>query len=114
MFVYEKTDDPIAKTGMLNVLHVIFVEKAATADWQTTSGILGILGNQGNKDDLLAFFTERMLPLDDTQADQLADEVLANPPRLGYLTISNALQWRLQYRRVIEKAGEAAGVERVL
>ena len=26
-------------------------------------------------------------------------------PRLGYLTISNALQWRLQYSRVIEQAG---------
>lgn len=114
VFVYEKTDDPIAKTGTLNVLHVIFVAKAATADWQTTNGILRILENQGNKDDLIGFFEDRMLPLDQTQAEQLADEVLANPPQLGYLTISNALQWRLQYGRVIEKAGEAAGVERVL
>lgn len=114
VFVYEKTDDPIEKTGTLNVLHVIFVDKSATADWQTTNGILKILDNQGNIDDLLAFFSERMLPLDEIQAEQLAQEIVANRPALGYLTISNALQWRLQYRRVIEQAGVIPGVQRIL
>lgn len=114
IFVYEKTDDPVAKTGTLNVLHVIFVDKAATADWQTTSGILKIMENQGNLDDLLAFIAERMLPVDEIQAERLAQEIMANPPQLGYLTISNALQWRLQYRRAIEQAGNVPGVERVL
>lgn len=31
---------------------------------QTTSGIKKIIDNDGNKDDLLAFFQERMLPVD--------------------------------------------------
>jgi len=114
VFVYDKTDDPVAKTGTLNVLHVIFVDKACTADWQTTSGVIKILNNQGNIDDLLAFMSERMLPVDEIQAEQLAQEIMANPPQLGYLTISNALQWRLQYRRVIEQAGKVAGVNRIL
>jgi len=52
-----------------------------------------------------------MMPLDDIQAQTLADEVLTNPPGIGYLTISNALQWRLQYRRVIQQAGEISGIE---
>ncbi|MFQ5677105.1 MAG: restriction endonuclease, partial [bacterium] len=43
----------------------------------------------------------------------LADEILVNPPEVGYLTVSNALQWRLQYSRVISMAGSAAGVERL-
>lgn len=114
IFVYEKTDDPKAKTGTLNVLHVIFVHKSATADWQTTSGILRILDNQGNLDDILAFMSERMLPVDEIQAEQLAQEIFTTRPELGYLTISNALQWRLQYRRVIEQAGSVPGIERVL
>jgi len=38
------------------------------------------------------------------EAENLADEVLRKPPQLGYLTISNALQWRLQYGR-----GDRAG-----
>jgi hypothetical protein len=70
-----------------------------------------ILDNNGNLDDILAFFAERMLPLDEIQAHTLAEEVLANPPEIGYLTISNALQWRLQYSRVIQQAGSVPGIE---
>ncbi len=113
VFVYDKIDDAQAQAATLNVLHVIFVEDRATADWQTTAGIRKILENEGNMDDLLAYFVERMLPLDEIQAEQLAQEVTTNPPPLGYLTISNALQWRLQYRRVIDQAGVVPGILRV-
>ena len=33
---------------------------------------------------------------DDIVYNDLADEILDYPPEQGYLTISNALQWRLQ------------------
>jgi len=42
------------------------------------------------------------------------DEVLRNPPEVGYLTVSNALQWRLQYSRVIEQAGKVGGILRLV
>ena len=73
-------------------------------------GIRNILDNQGNKDDLIAFFIDRNLPVDEIQAHNLADEILINPPPQGFLTISNALQWRLQYTRVIELAGYEQGL----
>ena len=111
VFVYEKSDDEQTRTGRLNILHTIYIDQSRTADFQTTSGLVKIIGNEGNIDDILAFFGERMLPLDDIQAQALAEEVLENSPRIGYLTISNALQWRLQYRRVIQQAGNATGVE---
>jgi hypothetical protein len=111
VFVYEKTDDDATRTGRLNILHTIFVDASRTADFQTTSGLAKILQNSANRDDVLAFFAERSLPIDDIQAAALADEVLANPPELGYLTISNALQWRLQYSRVIQQAGEIHGID---
>jgi hypothetical protein len=113
VFVYEKTDDQVDKTGRLDIRHTIYVDASRTADFQTTSGIVRIIENQGNKDDLLAFFSERMLPVDEIEAGNIADELLANEPQIGYLTISNALQWRLQYSRVIEKAGEVTGIARV-
>ena len=59
------------------------------------------------------FFQERMLPVDEIESGILADEVLRAPPQLGYLTISNALQWRLQYSRVIEQAGTVGGLIRL-
>ena len=114
VFVYEKTDDESAKTGNLSITHTVFVDSARTADFQTTTGLRKIVANDGNADDVVAFFQDRFLPVDDVTAQELADEILATPPEVGYLTISNALQWRLQYRRVIEKAGQIDGIQKIL
>ena len=113
VFVYEKQDDERLRTARLNVSHTIFIEKERTADFQTTSGILRLIASNANRDDILAFFAERMLPVDEIEAHTLAEEVLRNPPQIGYLTISNALQWRLQYSRAIEKAGTVTGLLRL-
>ncbi len=113
IFVYEKTDDLATSTGHLDIQHVIFVEEECTADFQTTSGIRSILDNEGNRDDLIAFMHDRMLPVDDIEAGNIAEDLLSTPPKIGYLTISNALQWRLQYRRVIDRAGSVPGVIRL-
>ena len=50
------------------------------------------------------------MPGDEIIYNELADEILNNPPEQGYLTISNALQWRLQYSRVIGLENRVAGV----
>ncbi len=113
IFVYEKTDNPVKRTALLNILHTIFVEPHRAADFQTTSGILKLLDNAANADDLVGFFAERNLPLDEIQATELAEEILKTRPNLGYLTMSNALQWRLQYGRVITEAGKVDGIIRV-
>ena len=113
VFVYEKSDDESARTGTLNVLHTIFVEAPATADYQTTLGIRQILENEGNADDLVAYFQDCNLPVDEIESRTIAEELLLKPPEIGYLTISNALQWRLQYSRVIRKAGEVEGILRI-
>ena len=113
IFVYEKTDDDARRTGNLHILHTIFVEASRTADYQTTRGIREIIEREGNWDDLVAFISDRNLPIDDVGATKLAEDLLKSPPKLGYLTISNALQWRLQYRRVIEQAGMIDGVLRL-
>jgi len=113
LFVYEKTDDQQTRTARLNILRSVFVETERTADYQITTGILNIIENNGNRDDIVAFMQDRLLPVEEIQASKIADEIIANPPDIGYLTISNALQWRLQYRRVIEEAGKVDGIYRI-
>lgn len=113
IFVYEKYDDHNNRTARLNMSDTIFVDKNYTADFQITSGIINIINNQGNEDDIIGFMMEKNLPVDDIEALNIALEVLKNPPNIGYLTISNALQWRLQYRRVINIAGTVEGVLRI-
>jgi hypothetical protein len=114
VFVYEKIDNNENKTGRLNIKHTIFVESLRTGDFQMTTGLRKLLDNQANLDDILAYFEERFLPADDIQARMLAQELLSNPPQIGYLTISNALQWRLQYSRVIQEAGNVNGINRIV
>jgi hypothetical protein len=113
VFVYDKHDDAKTRTAILNILHVIFVEMERTADFQMTSGLRKIVDNQGNEDDLVAFMQDKQLPVDEIEARKIAKDILKKPPELGYLTISNALQWRLQYARVIEKAGQISGLIRI-
>ena len=113
IFIYEKQDDEITSTSRLGIEHVIFVEARRTADFQMTNGISGIIKRQGNKDDLIAFMMDRMLPVDDIQVSIIADEILERPPDIGYLTISNALQWRLQFSRAIAQADSIPGVIRL-
>lgn len=113
IFVYEKSDNDRQRTGKLDILHTLFVDESRTADYQTTRGIMEIIQREGNSDDLVAFMNDRNLPIDDIEATKFAEELLVDPPQLGYLTISNALQWRLQYRRIIEKAGTIDGILRI-
>ena len=114
VFVYEKTDNHESQTGCLDIKHTIYIEKERTADFQMTRGIQEILEREGNKDDLIAFMEDRNLPVDEIEAGKIADELLLNKPMQGYLTISNALQWRLHYSRVIGEADRVGGIHRVL
>lgn len=113
VFVYEKYDDSISRTGRLNITDTIFVEASRTADFQTTTGILEILRKNGNRDDLIGFMIERNLPVEEIELNNIANEILITPLNQGFLTISNALQWRLQYTRVIEMAGQVQGIHSI-
>lgn len=113
VFVYDKIDDSLQRTARLNITDTVFVEASRTADYQTTTGIINILERHGNKDDLIGFMIERNLPVDEIEINSIASEILRNPPVQGFLTISNALQWRLQYSRVIECAGQVQGIHSI-
>lgn len=114
VFVYEKKDDPATQTGIMDILHTVFVEAHRTSDYQTTLGLRQILENRANEEDIIGFLNDRFLPVDDIEASAIAADLLAEgPPQQGYLTISNALQWRLQYGRVIREAGEVEGIARL-
>lgn len=116
IFVYDKTDDHSSRSANLKFQNVVFVAREQTGDYQTTYGLRGILSRNGNKDDVTAFLEERNFPLDEIGREALAERILQQPPEIGYLTISNALQWRLQYSRIIQVATTATtvGVENLL
>ena len=110
VFVYDKSDDPKTKTANLAIRHSLFIEKEHTADYTTTRRLRDMVGDGGNRDDIVAYLNDRNLPVDDIEAYRIADDVLATAPKQGYLTISNALQWRLQYGRAVSVANSVVGV----
>ncbi|MFM8899555.1 MAG: hypothetical protein ACKOF9_06350 [Burkholderiales bacterium] len=113
VFVYDKADDSVTRSATLRFTDTVFVESQRTADFQMTRGLRQIVESDGNEEDLMAFMSEKNLPVDDIELKNLAEEILRNKPEQGYLTISNALQWRLQYGRVIEKAGTESGIRSI-
>jgi hypothetical protein len=54
------------------------------------------------------------LPGGEITWNQLADEIMKKPPTQGYLTVSNALQWRLQYGRIVALESSVPGIEKIL
>jgi len=114
IFGYNKYDDANRKMGMLDIVSCIFVDKSRTADFQITTGIQRIISNEGNQDDVFAFLIEHNVPGDEVSLYQMAGEILNNPPLTGYLTISNALQWRLQYGRIMSLKNNVAGIEQII
>jgi len=113
VFVYEKKDDPTTNTAVLNMLHTVYVERRRTADFTMTKLIRRHLDAGGNAEDLIGLMHDKNLPVDDIEAAKIAEELLGTPCEQGFLTISNALQWRLQYARVIEEAGKIDGILRL-
>lgn len=114
VFVYDKQDDTESELAYLNFVNAVFVEDMRTADFQTTRGIINILENDANMDDIDAFLRERNLLLDDIGYRDLAERIVEDPPRQGYVTMSNAYQWRLAYKRTIKIAGTVSGVDSLL
>ena len=108
VFVYDKRDTSNSCT--LHFTHCTFIYKERTADFTITKRLREMVEDGANKEDIIGFLQDKSVPGDEIVYNDLADEILNSPPVQGYLTISNALQWRLQYARVIELNNSIQGV----
>lgn len=115
VFVYDKLDysNDNNNYSILEFVSCVFVSKERTADYQMTKSINNAIKNKANKDDILAIFEDKNLPGDEITFNELAEDILKNPPKQGYLTISNALQWRLQYSRIVAMAS-TEGIDKLV
>jgi len=114
VFVYEKTDNNKNKTAVLDFKSCSFIEKERTADYTTTYRLIEMVNDGANKEDIIAYLNDKNIPADDITLTQIANQILENPPELGYLTVSNALQWRLQYGRVVALSEKVKGITKIV
>jgi len=109
ILVYDKNDT--SDSCYLNFMNCTFVEASRTADYTVTKRISEMLKDGASKEDIIGYFYDRNIPDAEQTHSQLAEEVLEKGVIQGYLTISNALQWRLQYGRVIDLDNSIPGVQ---
>lgn len=108
VFVYDKHDSP--NECILDFINCTYISSERTADYMITKRLREMLDDYANEEDIIAFLNDRNVPGDDIVYSELANEILLIKPNQGYLTISNALQWRLQYKRVIGLGNCVKGV----
>ena len=114
VFVYDKIDDPKTKTANLNFVSCSFISKERTADYTTTFRLREMVKDKANVEDVVAYLNDKNIPADEITLQQLAEQILKTPPVQGYLTISNALQWRLQYQRIVTLSEKVDGINKII
>ena len=73
-----------------------------------------MINDGANIEDIIAYLNDKNIPADDIALTQIAKQILKDTPKLGYLTISNALQWRLQYGRVVALSEKVNGITKII
>lgn len=114
VFVYDKIDDPKTKTAKLDFVSCSFISKERTADYTTTFRLREMVKDKANAEDIVAYLNDKNIPADEITLNELAKQIFKSPPVQGYLTISNALQWRLQYQRVVMLDESVDGISKVI
>lgn len=114
VFVYDKTDDINSKTSMLDFISCAFIEKERTADYTVTFRLREMLNDGAIAEDIISYLHDRNIPADEITMASIAESIIAQKPKQGYLTISNALQWRLQYARIVHLAENISGINKIV
>lgn len=114
VFVYEKKDNPRNKSSVLNFVSCAFISKERTADYTMTLRLREMVSDRANEDDIVSYLNDKNIPADDITLSELAQLILTHLPEQGYLTISNALQWRLQYQRIVSLSIEVEGIIKII
>ena len=114
VFVYEKNDNQENETAILDFKSCSFISKERTADYTTTFRLIEMVNDGANVEDIIAYLNDKNIPADDITLNQIAEQIIKNPPKQGYLTISNALQWRLQYGRVVALSEKVKGITKIV
>lgn len=100
LFIYDSTIEDYTD---LKFESCKFIKASQTGDYNLTKNLIKMVENKWDADRITNYLIECKMPGNYDTLNELAHEIIENPPQQGYLTISNALQWRLKYSHVNEK-----------
>lgn len=99
---------------LINIVNCSFISKERTADYTTTYRLREMIKDGANVEDVVSYLSDKNIPADEITLTQIAKQSINNPPKQGYLTISNALQWRLQYQRIVDLDKRISGISKII
>ena len=108
IFVYEKND--FEDKCYIDFKHCIFIESEKSGDYNLTKILRKMIELGADESDIIEILNDRNVPGDTQILEMLAKKILSNPPKQGYLTISNAFQWRLKYNNILNLEQEIEGI----
>ena len=108
VFVYEKTD--INEKCYIDFKHCIFLEADKTGDYNLTQILREMVASNSTENEIIEVLSNLNVPGDSETLKVLARKILVKPPKQGYLTISNAFQWRLKYNNIINISRKQEGI----
>lgn len=108
ILIYEKTD--ANNTCYLNFKHTLFIEAEKTGDYNLTKILREMIENNANETDIIEVLKNRNVPGNQKLLEPLSKKIISNPPKQGYLTITNVFQWRLRYNNAINLEDKPEGI----
>lgn len=108
VFVYDKIEK--INICSLHFKYCSFIPADRTSDFTMTKRLIEMKKDGANIEDIIGFLYDRNIPADDIGYDKIANKILNSDIKQGYLTISNALQWRIQYSNVIKLNNNVGGI----
>jgi hypothetical protein len=114
VFVYDKKDDPVSKTAILDFVSCNFIEKERTGDYQTTFHLRQLIDNEAIVEEIVAYLNDVYISNDEEILNQLATEILKNPPKQGYLANLFVIEKQNYLRKIIELNEEIEGIIPIL
>jgi len=100
LFIYDKKEED--NKCFLEFKSSTFIKSEQTGDYNLTRNLRRMVFNNWSIDEITSYLAKSNIPGDYATLSNLAKKVIEQPPEEGYLTISNAFQWRLKYNHTNE------------
>ena len=100
LFIYDKKE--VDDKCFLEFKSSTFIKSEQTGDYNLTRNLRQMVDNDWTIDEITSYLVKSNIPGGYTILSNLAKKIIEQPPEEGYLTISNAFQWRLKYNHTNE------------
>lgn len=99
-------DPPQKDESRLEFPKAVFIEKDRTGDYRHTRHVRSMVEQQKPRSEIARWLYDQGIGRRLDECEELADEVLANPPKIGHVTVTPVPQWRMNYNVTLTRVAD--------